>query len=104
MLKKPLQERYARSLLQYTSEPALLLNNKPEKPGSFSFVLLFLLLMSSNMLFAQSGNALDFDGSNDDVSLGTSLGTFGTGDFSLEVWFKTSSSGNGTLISKRPVC
>lgn len=47
---------------------------------------------------------LHFDGVNDYTSHGTTLGNFGTGDFTIELWFKTNKVGNSTLISKRSSC
>ncbi len=50
-------------------------------------------------------NGLAFDGSNDYVGVNATVGNFGTGDFTVEAWFKTSYSGANTpLVSKRPIC
>ena len=46
---------------------------------------------------------LTFDGSSEFVDCGNAFGDFGTGDFTIETWFKTSES-NLTLLSKRDVC
>ncbi|MBK9336173.1 MAG: hypothetical protein IPM98_06155 [Lewinellaceae bacterium] len=48
--------------------------------------------------------ALDFDGSNDQVNLGNSFGNFGTGNFTIEMWVKTSDPSYSLLISKRATC
>jgi PKD repeat protein len=47
------------------------------------------------------GNALAFDGSDDNVSINNTIGNFGTGDFTIETWVKTTSSSSGTIIAKR---
>jgi len=62
--------------------------------------------------FAVTGNgivpgaALNFDGTDDLVDLGTGLGNFGTGDFTVETWFKVAPSETGyrLLIAKRGIC
>ena len=46
--------------------------------------------------------ALNFDGSDDEVNLGTSLGNFGDGDFTIEAWIKTDE--DNYIISKRGIC
>jgi predicted nucleic-acid-binding Zn-ribbon protein len=55
---------------------------------------------------ANVGAALKFDGVDDYVDLGTSFGNFGTNDFTLETWFKTTqnSSNYVGLLSKRSPC
>ena len=63
----------------------------------------------ANYTFAIQANAnnaacLHFDGVNDVVDAGTTLGNFGTSDFTIETWFKTSDSVNMSLISKRSSC
>lgn len=69
----------------------------------WKYIPMLLILLSASMgLRAQTGGALNFtDG--DYVNLGTSIGNFGLGDFTIETWFKTSMS-NGTLIGKRATC
>ncbi len=52
---------------------------------------------------AGTGAALDFDGLDDQVSLGTTLGSFGTGNFTIEFWVKTTAS-SGAIYSKRSGC
>ena len=51
--------------------------------------------------FAGFGNALSFDGIDDNVRINSSLGNFGTSNFTIEAWVKTSASSQGTIISKR---
>jgi uncharacterized protein YjdB len=53
------------------------------------------------------GNALSFDGQDDFVNLGDlSEANFGTEDFTIEFWMKTSVTGQGAnpILSKRAVC
>ncbi len=52
---------------------------------------------------ALSSNALNFDGINDFVDLGPSLGNFGYSDFTIEVLIKTSAA-NSSILSKRQGC
>jgi hypothetical protein len=47
--------------------------------------------------------ALDFDGVDDVVDLGSSLGNFGTSDFTIEGWIKTTTV-DKTIMSKRSMC
>ncbi len=47
--------------------------------------------------------SLDFDGSNDEVNFGNTLGNFGTGDFAIEGRIKTTTK-NRFILSKRGVC
>jgi hypothetical protein len=61
-------------------------------------------LLSENANYAQLGNALNFDGSNDKVTVtDNTVGNFGTGAFTVEFWMNTT-KGNSNLISKRSVC
>ena len=60
---------------------------------------IFLSILSSNT-FAQTGAALSFTG-NEWVSLNTSMGNFGTGNFTIETWYNTSSNNNQCIISTR---
>ncbi|MBK6997592.1 MAG: LamG domain-containing protein [Lewinellaceae bacterium] len=49
-------------------------------------------------------NALQLDGSDDQVEIqNPSLGNFGTGDFTLEMWAQTTDN-NCALIGKRAIC
>ncbi|MEY4928088.1 MAG: hypothetical protein RI894_2524, partial [Bacteroidota bacterium] len=48
-------------------------------------------------------NALNFDGADDFVNLGTELGNFGTNDFTVELSLKTTNPSQ-FIIAKRPVC
>ena len=47
--------------------------------------------------------ALDLDGTDDQVNLGANLGNFGTGDFTIEAQIKTSTT-SGYIVSKRSNC
>ncbi|MBK8563116.1 MAG: BspA family leucine-rich repeat surface protein [Saprospiraceae bacterium] len=50
-------------------------------------------------------NDLLFDGSDDYVEVdNTTLGNFGTGDFTVEMWVKTAQTGTVSLINKRSIC
>lgn len=48
-------------------------------------------------------SALVLDGEDDAVEINTTVGNFGTGDFTVEMYVKTSLKG-GYIISKRPTC
>ena len=51
------------------------------------------------------GQAFSFDGTSGYVNFGTSVGNFGTSDFTIEFWIKTT-AGNGavSVIEKWPTC
>jgi gliding motility-associated-like protein len=50
------------------------------------------------------GDALTFDGATQRVDIGnTTLGNFGTGNFTVEAWIRTSAA-NGTIVTKRAAC
>jgi PKD repeat protein len=75
-----------------------------------SLQLFLLLLLLGNAVYAYSailamppppGNALKLDGINDNVSINNTIGNFGTGDFTIETWVKTTSTSSGTIIAKR---
>jgi hypothetical protein len=51
-----------------------------------------------------AGSAFQFDGVDDAATFGTTLGDFGTADFSLEFWMSTTSTRLEGLINKRSVC
>ena len=48
--------------------------------------------------------AIKLDGGDDMVDFGTTVGNFGTGDFTVEAWVNTTSTGNKCIIGKRPSC
>ena len=79
---------------------------KIRKDVCFGFVLsvISLLQFQVNTAKAQTGEALNFDGSNDVVTISPTLGNFGTSDFTFETWFKTTGIGDMALIAKRPAC
>lgn len=62
------------------------------------------VLLISFQVSGQTGEALNFDGVDDRVDLGTTLGNFGTGNFTFETWFKTSATGDRAIVSKRVSC
>jgi len=71
-------------------------------------LILFFVIMSTSFSVAQTpATGLNFDGNNDYVDLGNIPATnFGTGDFTIELWVKTSTypSVEMSFISKRFVC
>lgn len=67
--------------------------------------LVFIVFLFINpQLFAQVGAALNFDGVDDRVDLGTTIGNFGTGNFTVETWFKSTTTGDKTIFGKRVSC
>ena len=54
--------------------------------------------------FAQVGAAINFDGFDDRVDLGTTIGNFGTGSFTVETWFKSNATGDRAIFGKRVFC
>lgn len=51
-----------------------------------------------------TGGYLNFSGSSNYISLNNSIGNFGTGDFTIQERFRTSSSALMFIFSKRPNC
>jgi M6 family metalloprotease-like protein len=50
-------------------------------------------------------NAMTFDGVDDHIDAGTTLGNFGTSDFTVEFWTKSLGTSNGaSMVSKRLDC
>lgn len=66
--------------------------------------LLTMLQFNSITGFAQTGEALHFDGANDMVTISTTLGNFATSDFTFETWFKTTGTGDMAVVAKRTAC
>jgi hypothetical protein len=52
-------------------------------------------------MFGYDGDALEFDGTNDTVSLGTGPALDGPTDLSVAAWIKTSSASAGVIIQQR---
>jgi hypothetical protein len=50
------------------------------------------------------GQAFSFNGANGSVSFGNTVGNFGTADFTIDFWIKTTSKRQEGLLGKRPVC
>ncbi len=50
-----------------------------------------------------AGKAFYFNGSSY-VSCGTNVGNFGTNDFTIDFWVKTTQTGSSYIASKRPIC
>ena len=73
-----------------------------EAPFRATFVAIFFAVAGMTTAFAQS-NALAFDGTDDAVNLGNTLGNFGTGDFTVELSIKTTQASQ-FVMAKRPVC
>jgi hypothetical protein len=67
-----------------------------------TFVAMLFTFAGITTVFAQS-NALVFDGTDDAVNLGNTLGNFGTGDFTVELSIKTTLPSQ-FVVAKRPVC
>ena len=62
---------------------------------------LFILLVSTNFIFAQN-NALDFDGTDDYVNIpGPSDFDFSSSDMTISMWVKFNSTDRQCLVSKR---
>ncbi len=59
---------------------------------------IYLVFFGSNFLLAQPGNALDFDGSNDDVSTNYG-GISGTNSRTIEAWVKPFATKNQVIVS-----
>ncbi|MFI0490798.1 LamG-like jellyroll fold domain-containing protein [Flavobacterium sp.] len=68
-----------------------------------TLAMLVLFILLGNNAFSQTGAALNFDGTNDNVTINSSLGNFGTSDFTIEFQIKTSFQ-NYYVLSKRGVC
>ncbi len=49
------------------------------------------------------GAAFYFNGSSY-VSCGTNVGNFGTNDFTIDFWVKTTQTGSSYIVGKRPIC
>src|SRR2546427_4543298 len=51
------------------------------------------------------GQAFSFDGVNDYVSFGNTAGNFGTSDFTIEFWIRTTAShSSDSILEKWPTC
>lgn len=50
------------------------------------------------------GNALSFDGWDDFAAFGSSLGNFGTSDFTIHFWIRTGAAEAQAIVEKRPIC
>lgn len=50
------------------------------------------------------GQAFQFDGLDDSVSFGHTVGNFGTADFTIDFWVKTTSARREAILGKRPIC
>ncbi len=62
------------------------------------FIAFMSVVLSAQTL--TSGNVLQLDGSGDYMAADTSPANFGTGDFTIEAWIKTT-NGSGTIFSNR---
>lgn len=54
--------------------------------------------------FSNANSAYDFNGTSDYITINNTLGNFGTSDFSISFWIKTTVSGTTRFIGKRPTC
>ena len=70
----------------------------------FAALIVALFLAVSADTLAQTGSILSFGGTNDIVTINSSLGNFGTGDFSVELRVRTSTNEKMYLLSKRSSC
>ena len=50
------------------------------------------------------GQAFNLNGLNGTIDFGNQIGNFGTNDFTVEFWIKTSSTRQECILSKRPIC
>jgi hypothetical protein len=50
------------------------------------------------------GQAFDLNGSDSQINFGNSAGNFGTNDFTVEFWLKTTSTRHEAVMGKWPVC
>jgi hypothetical protein len=66
-------------------------------------LLCLLFIFSSSKMQAAVGECLNLT-SGDYIDFGTTLGNFGTSNFTIETWFKTSATVDQSIISKRGVC
>ena len=62
--------------------------------------------VSGGLLFTNGmvGKAFDFNGTNSQISFGNTIGNFGTNDFAVEFWMKTTSTRLEAILAKWPVC
>jgi hypothetical protein len=66
-----------------------------------SILLFFLFIFFGNLTFAQApGNTLDFDGTNNGVSLGTNLSFPNTTSITIEAWLCRNTGSGGMVIGK----
>lgn len=66
-----------------------------------SILLFFLFSFFGNLTFAQApGNTLDFDGTNNGVSLGTNLSFPNTTSITIEAWLCRNTRSGGMVVSK----
>lgn len=64
-----------------------------------------VLVNGTTYVAGEVGQAFSFDGVDDYVNFGTNAGNFGTNDFTVDFWMKTSSTRfQEAVIGKRPVC
>src|SRR5439155_26175124 len=50
------------------------------------------------------GRAFNFDGVDDSVSFGNTVGNFDTNDFTVEFWIRTTATRHESVIEKWPIC
>jgi hypothetical protein len=77
---------------------------KVEAVGNIFFDISNTNFTIENSTAPVKAEMLTLDGTNDQIEIqSTTLGNFGTGNFTIEMWVKTTDQ-NSTLITKRPVC
>src|ERR1035437_4756928 len=60
------------------------------------------LLGGATFAPGEAGQAFGFNGTDAEVDFGTTEGNFGTNDFTIEFWLKTSSGNTMYVLNKRP--
>ncbi|MFZ4622379.1 MAG: LamG-like jellyroll fold domain-containing protein, partial [Bacteroidota bacterium] len=77
------------------------------KPGNYQVTASSGSLTGSPVTFnahvfdQTAGTAITLDGSDDYLESSNTVGNFGTGNFTIEAWIKTTSTSGGVLVGKR---
>src|SRR6185436_19421445 len=62
------------------------------------------VVMGATFIPGKVGQAFSFDGVDDMISFGPNTGNFGTNDFTVDFWIRTTSTRVEEIITKRPGC
>lgn len=63
------------------------------------------IISGATFVPGRKGGAFSFDGVNDSVTFGNSIGNFGTNDFTISFWIRTTSTRyEEAILQKRPYC